>query len=100
MDFKLSNTLNHYSTIFPKWVQRGVTVFVFDQRSLGLTATDEDYKSAGADYGNGGYIVLHFLGRARHYYLLITTYIARFHLPASISVNLKNGLISALITLM
>lgn len=42
--------IDRYSTIFPKWVQRGVTVFAFDQRGFGLTATDKDHKSAGASY--------------------------------------------------
>ena len=42
--------IDRYSGIFPKWVQRGVTLFAFDQRGFGLTATDKDHKSAGASY--------------------------------------------------
>ncbi|KAF8328238.1 lysophospholipase [Cantharellus anzutake] len=42
--------IGRYSSIFPGWVERGITVFAFDQRGFGLTATDKDNKSTKASY--------------------------------------------------
>lgn len=40
-----------YEHIFPKWQERGFTVFSYDQRGFGRTATDKDHKSADSQYG-------------------------------------------------
>ena len=37
--------LGRYEDIFPKWVARGISIFVYDQRGFGKTALDDEHKS-------------------------------------------------------
>lgn len=43
--------VGRYEHVFPVWQARGFTVFTYDQRGFGRTATDKEHKSKDSVYG-------------------------------------------------